>query len=306
MIKKIKVWRSFFQISIIAIIFFFLARAFFRSFTELTQYQWTLNYRYLVLAIIFYLPGFLLEPFIWKRILHFLAAPLSYKEALEICSFSDLAKYIPGGIFPFLGRIYLARGKYVSRNIVVTSLILELILKILSGTIIFLFSISFISSDIYMVSMRRFIWPLFLIPVLIILLCPTLLQRIIKFCSKIFNVDNFPVDISLLNIGETFLFFLVYWFITGAALFFLIRALLPISLNSLLAAVGIFAMSWIVGFLSFLTPSGLGVREGTLSFFLSFYMSLPIAIVIALLSRICLILIEVARVSIVGILKRFF
>jgi uncharacterized membrane protein YbhN (UPF0104 family) len=56
-------------------------------------------------------------------------------------------------------------------------------------------------------------------------------------------------------------------------------------LERLPALVGIFAGAWVIGFLSFLAPGGLGVREGILVYLLGFYLPSHVAIVVTLLSR---------------------
>ena len=52
---------------------------------------------------------------------------------------------------------------------------------------------------------------------------------------------------------------------------------------------GILAASWLGGYLSIIVPGGFGVREGLLSLLLNIYLPLPIAVFIALLSRIWMV-----------------
>jgi hypothetical protein len=56
-------------------------------------------------------------------------------------------------------------------------------------------------------------------------------------------------------------------------------------LERLPAFAGIFAGAWVLGFLSFLAPGGLGVREGILVYLLGFHLPSHVAIVVTLLSR---------------------
>jgi uncharacterized membrane protein YbhN (UPF0104 family) len=46
------------------------------------------------------------------------------------------------------------------------------------------------------------------------------------------------------------------------------------------------AFSWVVGFLSIITPAGLGVKEGIFSYFLTFIVPTGIATLVALIVRI--------------------
>ena len=54
-----------------------------------------------------------------------------------------------------------------------------------------------------------------------------------------------------------------------------------------------FAFAWIVGFLSFLTPGGLGIREGLLGLLLSNYMIPSQATNVALLCRLWMLSAEI-------------
>jgi uncharacterized membrane protein YbhN (UPF0104 family) len=64
--------------------------------------------------------------------------------------------------------------------------------------------------------------------------------------------------------------------------------------------VGINALAWTIGFFSFIVPGGLGVREGIQSFFLKFFLPLPVGIVAALLYRIWAIIGMLVFFSIFG------
>ena len=131
------------------------------------------------------------------------------------------------------------------------------------------------------------------------------LQLLVNFGSKIFHFDRFTIDLKFLHIAEATLLFLVFWFFNGLAFFFLLKGLFTIQGSLLLSTIGIFAVSSVIGLLSFITPAGLGVKEGALSFLLSLHMPLSIAIFASLLSRVCIILVEVLRLGVVVIIKRF-
>lgn len=56
-------------------------------------------------------------------------------------------------------------------------------------------------------------------------------------------------------------------------------------LPQILVLAGVFAVGWVAGFLSFATPSGVGVMEGTLALPLGSYFSTHVATIIVLRSR---------------------
>lgn len=67
--------------------------------------------------------------------------------------------------------------------------------------------------------------------------------------------------------------------------------------------IGIYVMAWTVGFLSFIAPAGLGIREGALSFLLSTLLPEATAIFIALLSRFWYLTVELALVGVIILLR---
>ena len=86
-----------------------------------------------------------------------------------------------------------------------------------------------------------------------------------------------------LNIFATHL---LLWCCQGLAFFLFVRSLAPVGWTNVGVLTACYAFAWIVGFLSFLTPGGLGVREGLLSLLLSIYMSVSQATLVALLCRV--------------------
>lgn len=76
----------------------------------------------------------------------------------------------------------------------------------------------------------------------------------------------------------------------GASLWLLCKSLTEANPSQLPQVISAFCLSWIIGFLSFLTPAGLGVREGALAFLLQPSFPLFAAAALALLSRVWWIL----------------
>ena len=79
----------------------------------------------------------------------------------------------------------------------------------------------------------------------------------------------------------------------GLAFFFFVRGLASVSWKHAGILTACYAFAWIVGFLSFLTPGGLGIREGLLGLLLANYMPIPQATLIALLSRVWMLSAEI-------------
>lgn len=79
---------------------------------------------------------------------------------------------------------------------------------------------------------------------------------------------------------------LILWGLLGCAFFLFIKSFYLIDTTQLFTVTGIYAVAWCIGFLSLLTPGGLGIREGILTLLLSEIGCPPAtATLLALLSR---------------------
>jgi hypothetical protein len=86
--------------------------------------------------------------------------------------------------------------------------------------------------------------------------------------------------------------YVVYWALTGLAFAALVRAMFPLAASDVPLAIAGYSASYAVGFLSLLTPGGLGVREGVLVLALAPIMPAGPALVVALVSRLWMMLFE--------------
>ena len=88
--------------------------------------------------------------------------------------------------------------------------------------------------------------------------------------------------------------YLLLWGLLGAAFFLFIKSFYPVTASQLFTVTGIYATAWSIGFLSVITPSGLGVREGILSVLLTSILPPATAMLVALLSRLWTLSAELA------------
>lgn len=97
---------------------------------------------------------------------------------------------------------------------------------------------------------------------------------------------------------------IVLWGCQGFTFFLFVRSLTPMVWTDVGILTACYAFAWIVGFLSFLTPGGLGVREGLLGLLLSNYMPVPQATLVALFCRVWMLSAEVILAGIAVFLDR--
>jgi uncharacterized membrane protein YbhN (UPF0104 family) len=231
--------------------------------------------------------------------LRFLNIDIASKKVVSIYFISQLAKYLPGGIWAFPGRMlaYQAVGVEQSRSIV--SVFREVSALLLASIAV---SLLVVFQDIPISDQMQ----LALIGGVIACIGAILLTQTSWFWRllKSLKIRKF----ALLNAAESensnhltsfkwlpgaFLAGLTFWLAMGIPFQQLSRAISPESYTlSWVGTAAVFALAWTVGFVVFFAPAGLGVRESVLSLLLSTFLPVSQAVSIALLSRIAWVVVE--------------
>lgn len=176
------------------------------------------------------------------------------------------------------------------------SILLEQAYPVVSAGMVFTVSLIFWGNTGHL---TRILSIALLFPLCIIFLHP---KPFLKIANPILvKMGKMPINISLSFKNMLFLvgYYSLFWIVTGTAFYFFVRSFYPLSFSYIPILSGIYAISFVAGYLTFFTPAGLGVREGCLTVLLSFFIPTPIAIGIALLSRLWVVGAEIAILIII-------
>ncbi len=269
------------------------------------SFQW--NPWLIVLAFAGFLLQVLSYGIIWRGILARLGVQLDLRTSLRIYLASEFVRYIPGNIWHVLTRI-LWVGKYgVSRPVAFTSMTIELITKIAAGAFVFALSLLF-WSDAGAVHSLVYGAPLLIggglltILVLLVILHPRILNGLLNTTLRILKRKPIVLTVRYRDILFVTLSWCISWIVAGSAFYVVVLALYPaLPMVALPICIGIYAIAWAIGFVSFITPSGLGFREVTIT--VLFALALPtmpqaLGAILAILSRLVSTLAELVCVSI--------
>ena len=276
-----------------------------KNWADLTVYTFQLNPWLLALAFL----GFMLQELsyglIWRAVLARLDAHLGLRTCLRIYLASEFVRYIPGNVWHVLTRI-LWVGKYgVSRPVAFASMAIELITKLAAGILVFSISLLFWQDFGKVGSLLRGslldILGIASIIALFIGLHPRILNAVLNWFLR--RMKREPIQLTL-RYGDILFITLAWcasWIVAGTAFYILLLALWPAApLIAWPICIGIYAIAWDIGFVSFITPSGLGIREAAIVALFALALPLPtgLASIMALLSRLVSTLAEVVCVSI--------
>jgi uncharacterized membrane protein YbhN (UPF0104 family) len=273
--------RKLIGVLVILVFFYFIGNSLYRNWNTIVEAKLKFNVFFLILSYIFTALTFLLVAYTWKRNLAILNENIGFVTALKINALATLPKYAPGKVWGIAGKVYLAKKEGISEHNCIITISLETILYLLGGLILFIITASSVLNG--RVSYNLY---LLIIPICLFIIYPRIIIGITNFFLRIFKrpiIDFMP---SYFQILVLLLLYTLSWVLMGIGFSFLINSFYPIAYNKILIISGLHAFSWVVGFLSIITPAGLGVREGIFSYFLTFLMPGGIATLVSLLVRI--------------------
>jgi len=284
-------------LSLIAL--FFLTKTFYSQLTNIKSDLAHLNVSILLVSILLFAFYFFLRGYIWYKLLRLSNFNLDVRESLFHWSFAQLKRYIPGNIWGVVSVSLHFEKKQVSKKAVASAFITETQLVILSSLFVSILGAPLL---LKVLGLSRF-EDVIIIGGGILLLLGTLiygfshsLRERLKLNQRVFNFlfPSLPFN-SLLKLWSLMaISFVVY----GLGTYFAITSISFLDPTMLAILVGYFVLSLTAGFLSIITPSGLGVREGVIVFGLTQFIPASIAAFAALFARLILILGEVIFVGI--------
>ncbi|HZS79533.1 MAG TPA: lysylphosphatidylglycerol synthase transmembrane domain-containing protein [Ktedonobacteraceae bacterium] len=298
MVKKIG--KRVLQIGLPILILGFFLYQVKQNWSQLTAHTFHVNPWLLILAFC----GFLLQELsyglIWQNVLSRLGFRLPLRISLRIYLASEFVRYIPGNIWHVLTRI-LWVGKYgVSRPVAFASMTIELITKLAAGVLVFAASLLFWGDIGAVGSLLHGTLVVMLgagtILALLVILYPPVLNGLLNLALRVLKREPVRLPLRYRDILLVTLCWCASWCVAGGAFYVLLLSLWQgAPLIALPICIGIYALAWDIGFVSFITPSGLGFREGAIIGLFALSLPLPAGLgaIIALLSRFVSTLAEV-------------
>lgn len=301
-----KVGKPILQIGLPLVILVLFVREVEQNWNSLTSHTFQWNPWWLALASL----GFILQELsfglIWQRVLARLGFRLDLRTSLRIYLASEFVRYIPGNVWHVLTRI-LWVGKYgVPRPIAFASMTIELITKLIAGALVFAVSLLFwqelgsMDAGSLLRGTLLVTLGMIIILALLIILHPRVLSALLNFALRLLKRKPVVLTLRYSDILLVTLAWCGSWLVAGSAFYLLLLALWPSTpLIALPICIGIYALVWDIGFVSFITPSGLGVREAAVVVLFAIALPLPtgLAAIIAVLSRLVSTLIELLCVG---------
>lgn len=272
-----------------------------RRLDDLREYPWDIAPAALVAGVIaaaVYFGGLAL---CWALLLrHVVGGHAALGSAMRAWLYSMTTRYIPGNVWHILSRVAFAQRLGVSKTHVLTSASIEQVLTLLAMLLLFACALPFWGA-----SPADQAWLLLLVPMGLVMLHPRIMGRLLIWAADRFNRPNLAWHYTYSELLLLLAAYVGASLCAGLSLYVLLLGLAPTRLADAPLIIGAAGLAWSVGYLSFLTPSGIGVREAALVVVLSYIYPLPVAIIGSLLYRLVMTLGEFLAVSVLWLLERY-
>lgn len=253
----------------LALIAVFVLIAIYKSWSALRDYHWQVQWGLLALGFLFLVGQELMFALIWRSILRRLGSALDIIASERIYLGAEFVRYIPGNVWHVITRVMWAEQRGVPKAIGFASMVIELATKILSAALVFAVSLLFwpdvttLTSQLNIPPNVALIAGAVAIPLLLLGLHPRLLEAALNTGLRLLKREPTRLTLGYLDLLTITLFWALSWIVAGVGFYLLTRSIVTTPLPTLLLplAIGIYALGWDVGFLSFITPSGIGFRE---------------------------------------------
>ena len=216
----------------------FLGFGLYRNWQELAQYEWSIDYRYLLASSAIYPISFLLVASVWSLVIGRLGGFSDYCGNLQIYCYSGLIKYIPGTFWYVLGRAYFYEKKGIAKSLTALGSLWELALAAFSGLAVYLPLMRY-SRQVYKGPLNYLL--LLIVPLGFVVLYPRGLGAVLKYVSK-----TQAEGITLIRRRDSLAwvaFYALAWLLGGLAFYMQVNMIFPVPVAHLPAVASFLVIS---------------------------------------------------------------
>lgn len=202
----------------------------------------------------------------WAVLLKPIEEQILVLTAIKIVFLSQAAKYIPGNVAHHIGRVVMAKHNGMGMNAILFSMFMETLWVISIASLLALIALWTVGSHVFMgIHQIPEWWTLGLLMVLS-MLTPLIGHRLFEYAARWWALRT-GINFKALKMPPLTTFWLVgflyvlNYLILGVVMLIIATQVFGTHDGGILLLTGIFAVAWIVGFITPGAPAGLGVRE---------------------------------------------
>ncbi|MFB2934114.1 UPF0104 family protein [Aerosakkonemataceae cyanobacterium BLCC-F154] len=245
---------------------FFLAKALKDHATQIAAIRINgAGWAMLAIALSVTLIAHIWSSWVWVWIFHHLKQPIAYKWGIPVYLKTNIAKYVPGNVWHFYGRIVAAKEVGISSEIATVSVLLEPLLMAAAALIVALIGFQFVGWH----KSSFVIWQILGLAAVLTAVHPRILNPVIQKLGKAkqkstgvanlkttaLKVKSYPL---LPLMGE-----MCFVGLRGVGFLLTLWALSPIDPTQISLLITAFSLAWVLGLIVPGAPGGMGVFEAT-------------------------------------------
>lgn len=215
------------------------------------------------------------------------AAELPVRAAARVYFVGQLGKYVPGSVWAVVAQADLARRHHVTRVQSAAVALGALAVLTVTGGAFGATCLAFGSQE----AITTYWWAVASVPVGLVLMWPPVFNRLVAFGLRARRTATTPPPtLTARGVARSVGWALVMWVSFAVHAWVIAVDLGSTGWGDAAVVAGAFALAWVVGFLVVLAPAGAGPREAAFVLALSPVMGSAPALVLALVSRVLMIL----------------
>lgn len=217
-----------------------------------------IHWGYLAIALSVTLLAHCWTGWVWGWILSFLEHPVAPRWSIRVYLTTNIAKYIPGNIWHFYGRIRATTEKDIPLAIAIASILLEPLLMAAAAMIWALLSYPQFNPGWQLLVLSGVlvgVHPIFLNPALALVAKVKVKDKKMATAKSNLRVRHYPFFPLL---GE-----FIFLGLRGGGFLTIVLALYPLEFGQFPRLFGAFILAWLLGMIVPGSPGGIGVFEGT-------------------------------------------
>jgi hypothetical protein len=272
------------------IITFFIARVIYTNWQQVRDADWILKPHLLLLSLALAAPWLLVRPWIWQVILGRLGHQVPYYAAFAITRRAELSRFIPGAIWHYVSRVYLAGLHGVPVAATLAASLVETVLVLLASIAPAVWSLDGSSEVLHGPQALLLI----VVPCAAFLaIHPRVLNLWAGFIARRFEQPYEGLKIRWISMLGMWALALAVWLTEGLAVSLFARGVLDMPPEWTWLILSEYAAAWLIGMITMIAPAGMGIRDGAFGLLLARRLPLGTALTLAVAVRLWLTIIEV-------------
>lgn len=243
----------------------------------------------------------------WLLLVNALGGDLHLAPGMSIHLTSNLFKYVPGFIWPYAGKAYLASRHGVPASIAVLSIAFEFGIVYLTGVLVLLLSLPFSGIVSWPMGQRlAFQVGAILLAVVSIASIPHVGRRLARQFERTSVAQDLKDRTNWTQVAFVVGAVLATWYMLGFGFSILFSAVSPGDWQNMLRQTFALASALLLGQIVLFVPTGLGVREAALVALLAVGDIAALVVILAVVFRIEMMVGEVICALVALTVSRFF